>query len=141
MTTYTTTTTINANQEDIWKVLADVSNWHDWTPTVTKVEVLDSPELTVNNRYKVFQPKLQPAVWTVTAIEPSSSFTWETSAPGMHMTAEHILTSKGDNQTELLLTFTFQGFLGSLLGKLMGKTSQEYIETEAQSLKKRIENS
>jgi len=140
MSKYSTSITINTGQEATWNVLSDVSKWHEWTPTVTKVEVLDSPELKLNNRYKVYQPKLQPAVWTVTNIEPSSSFTWETSAPGMHMIAVHALTSKGDNQTELLLTFTFGGFLGSILGKMISKTSQEYIETEAQSLKKRVEN-
>jgi len=140
MSTYSTSITINASQEAIWKVLSDVARWHEWTPTVTKVEVLDSPELKLGNRYKVFQPKLRPAEWTVIIITPPSKFTWESKAPGMHMVAEHILTSKGANQTELLLTFTFDGFLGSLLGKMMSKTSQEYIETEAQSLKKRIES-
>jgi hypothetical protein len=59
----------------------------------------------------------------------------------MHMVAEHILTSKGTNQTELTLTFAFNGWLGSFIGKMYGKLTAEYIQTEAQSLKKRIESS
>ncbi len=138
MKPYSTTITINASQETIWKVLSDVSRWHEWTPTVQKVEVLDAPELKLNNRYKVFQPKLQPAEWTVTELS-TSNFTWESKAPGMHMVAEHILTSKGVNQTELTLTFTFNGWLGNLIGRMYGKMTAEYVQTEAQSLKKRIE--
>jgi len=41
---------------------------------------------------------------------------------------------------QMLLASTFQGFPGSILGKLMSKTSKDYIETEVQFLKKRIEN-
>jgi carbon monoxide dehydrogenase subunit G len=140
MTEFSTSTTINASQEDIWNTLSDVTRWHEWTPTVQKVEVLDTLELKLNNRYKVYQPKLQPAEWTVTVLESPSSFTWESKAPGMHMVAEHILSAKGANQTELTLTFAFHGFLGSIFGKLMRKTVESYVTTEAQSLKKQVEN-
>ncbi len=66
MTKFSTSITINASQEVVWKVLSDVTHWQEWTPTVTKVEALNTPELKLNNRYKVIQPKLQPAEWTVT---------------------------------------------------------------------------
>ena len=140
MSKYSTSITINTGQEAIWKVFSAVARWHEWTPTVTKVEVLDAPELKLGNRYKVFQPKLQPAEWTVTVLTPPSNFTWESKAPGMHMIAEHILTSKGANQTELTLTFTFKGWLGKLIGRMYGKTAESYIQTEARSLKERTEN-
>lgn len=138
MTKFSTSLTINTRQEVIWKVLSDVAHWHEWTPTVTKVEVLNTPELKLGNRYKVFQPKLQPAEWTVTELT-TSNFTWESKALGMHMIAEHILTTKNANQTELTLTFTFNGWLGQLIGKMYGKTAESYIQTEAQSLKKQVE--
>ena len=141
MPTYSVSNTINASQESVWKVLSDVTHWHEWTPTVSKVEVLDQPELKLGNRYKVYQPKLQPAEWTVTVLVPPSNFTWESKTPGMHMVAEHILTPKGANQTELTLTFTFKGWLGKLIGRMYGKTAESYIQTEAQSLKKKVEKS
>lgn len=140
MSKYSTSITINASQEAVWKVLSDISHWHEWTPTVSSVEVLNTPELKLNNRYKVVQPKLQPAEWTVTVLNPPSNFTWESKAPGMHMIAEHILTSKSTSQTELTLTFAFNGWLGKIVGAIYGKLSLEYIQTEAQSLKKRVEN-
>ncbi len=139
MTQFSISLTIHASQEAAWKVLSDVAHWHEWTPTVTKVEVLNTPELKLGNRYKVFQPKLQPAEWTVTELA-TSNFTWESKSTGMHMVAEHILKPVNVNQTELTLSFTFNGWLGNLIGKMYGKLTQNYIQTEAQSLKKRVEN-
>lgn len=139
MPQYSTSLSINANQQDVWKVLSDVSRWHEWTPTVTKVEVLDQPEIQLNHRYKVFQPKLQPVVWTVTILEAPVVFTWESRMPGMTMIAEHELRAIGPQQTDLSLTFSFHGFLGEIMGRLTRKTAEEYMRTEAESLKKRVE--
>jgi uncharacterized membrane protein len=138
MTKFSTSITINASQEAVWKVLSDVAHWHEWTPTVTKVEVLNTPELKLGNRYKVFQPKLQPAEWTVTELT-TSNFTWESKSPGMHMVAEHVVKSINANQSEVTLTFAFNGWFGNLIGKMYGKMTEEYVQTEAQSLKKRVE--
>ncbi len=141
MTKFSTSLTINASQEVIWKVLSDAARWNEWTPTVISVEVLDTPELKLGNRYKVIQPKLQPAVWTVSVLTPPSNFTWESKTPGMYMVAEHILKSINPAKTELTLTFAFHGWLGKLISKLYGKITEAYIQTEAQSLKKRVETS
>ena len=140
MTKYSTSITINANPEAVWKVLSDVAHWQTWTPTVTKVEVLNTPEMKLGNRYKVIQPKLQPAEWIVTELT-TSNFTWESKAPGMHMVAEHFVKSINANQAEVTLTFAFNGWLGNFIGKLYGKMTEEYIQTEAQSLKKNVETS
>ena len=140
MTKFLTSITINSSQEAVWNVLSNVANWHEWTPTVTKVEVLNTTELKLGNHYKVFQPKLQPAVWTVTELN-SANFTWESKPPGMHMVAEHIVKSVNANQSEVTLTFSFNGWFGKLIGKLYGKMTAEYVQTEAQSLKKRVETS
>ena len=140
MPNFSKTIIINSNQESIWKILSDVSCWHEWTPTVTKVEVLDQPELKFNHRYKVFQPKLQPAIWTITVLAPPSNFTWQSKMPGMRMAAEHILKPVNVNQTELTLTFAFQGWLGEIIGRIYRATTEAYVQTEAQSLKKRAEN-
>ena len=140
MKPYSTTIIINASQEAIWKVLSDVAHWHEWTPTVSKVEVLDQPELKLGNRYKVYQPKLQPDVWTVTVLTLLSNFTWESRMPGILMVADHILKSINASQTELTLTFSFQGFLGEIIGRLYRKTVESYIATEARSLKNKVES-
>ena len=139
MTRYSASITIKANQQAIWNILSDVIHWNEWTTTVTSVEVLDTPELKLNNRYKVFQPKLQPAVWSVKVLEPPSSFIWESKMPGMLMIAGHTLKSTGTNQNELALTFSFQGKLGNVIGWLYRNPVENYLATEAQSLKRRVE--
>ena len=138
MTKFSISLTINASQDSIWKILSDVTHWQEWTPTVTKVEVLDTPELKLGNRYKVTQPKLQPVVWIVTELN-SANFTWESKSLGMHMVAEHVVKSISANQSEVTLTFAFNGWLGNLISKMYGKMTEEYIQTEARSLKKRAE--
>ena len=138
MPKYSTSILINASQETVWKILSNVAHWHEWTPTVSKVEVLDQPGLKPGNRYKVHQPKLQPVIWTITELN-SSNFTWESKSPGMHMVAEHVVKSVNANQSEVTLTFAFNGWLGNLIGKLYGKMTEEYVQTEAQSLKKQVE--
>ena len=138
MTQFSTSITINASQDTVWKILSDVAHWHEWTPTVTKVEVLNTPEIKLGNRYKVIQPKLQPVVWTITELN-SANFTWESKSPGMHMVAEHVVKPVNANQSEVTLTFAFNGWLGNLIGKMYGKMTEEYVQTEAQSLKKRVE--
>ena len=140
MTKFSTSIPIHTSQEAVWKDLSNVAHWHEWTPTVNKVEVLNTPELKLGNRYKVFQPKLQPVVWTVTELN-SANFTWESKSPGMHMVAEHIVKSVNANQSEVTLTFAFNGWLGNLISKMYGKMTEEYVQTEAQSLKKRVETS
>jgi len=140
MPQYSSSISINASQETIWKVLSDVAHWNEWTPTVTRVEVLDAPELKLDNRYKVYQPKLQPALWSVTVLKPPSSFIWESKMPGMVMIAGHILKSMGTNQNELALTFSFHGALGAIIGRLYRKTVEDYLAIEARSLKTRVEN-
>ncbi|MBK6793637.1 MAG: SRPBCC family protein [Anaerolineales bacterium] len=140
MTKFSTSISIHTSQEAVWKVLSNVAHWHEWTPTVNKVEVLNTPELKLGNRYKVFQPKLQPVVWTVTELN-SANFTWESKSPGMHMVAEHIVKSVNANQSEVTLTFAFNGWLGNLISKMYGKMTEEYVQTKAQSLKKKVETS
>src|SRR5512145_2709058 len=127
MSKYSTSITINTGQEATWKVLSDVAHWHEWTPTVTKVEVLDQPELKLNHHYKVHQPKLQPAVWTVTALVSPSSFVWESNMPGMHMIAEHTVRAVSAERSDVVLTFAFHGFLGRIIGSLYRTTVESYI--------------
>ena len=140
MTQYSAAMTIHADQEVIWNVLSDVVHWNEWTPTITRVEALDQPSLGLKKRFKVYQPKLQPAVWSVTVLEPPSSFTWESKMPGMVMVAGHTLKPTGTGQNELTLTFSFQGALGAIIGRLYRNIVESYLATEAQSLKKRVES-
>jgi hypothetical protein len=60
--------------------------------------------------------------------------------PGMHMIAEHTVRAVSSNQTDVTLNFAFHGFLGEIIGRMYRNTVKSYIQTEAQSLKKRVES-
>lgn len=139
MPSYLVTETLNASPQAIWPVLADVVRWADWTPTISRVRGLSVETLEPGAQFEVHQPKLRPAVWTVTALEPGQRFTWEARSPGLRMRADHRLIAASDTQTTLELRFTFEGWLGPLVGWLARGVTMDYMRTEAAQLKRRVE--
>ena len=74
---YDTSVSISATRESVWRVLAAIAEWSQWLPTVNSVEPLDSQLLSRGARYKIILPKLRPATWVVTALEPPHRFVWK----------------------------------------------------------------
>ena len=60
---------IKASPERVWEVLSDGERWHEWTPSVTSVELLDK-SIAVGSRAIIRQPELPPAKFKITALEP-----------------------------------------------------------------------
>jgi hypothetical protein len=139
MPVHRTSTCIDAPPQIVWPVLANVTLWPQWTPTVSAVDPLDGPDLQVGRRYRLTQPKLRPATWTVTDVLVNGGFTWESRSPGMTMVAKHVIEPSGIKQTHVTLTFEFRGVLGALLGRLSKALVESYLTTEASSLRTHIE--
>jgi len=59
---------INARSHRVWQVLSDVTRWPQWLPTVTRVVALNGESIVVGARCLVQQPRLKPAVYTVTEL-------------------------------------------------------------------------
>lgn len=125
--------------ETVWLRLSDVLRWNQWTPTVTQVEALDRPELGLGNRYRVHQPKLRPATWSVTRLEAPLRFTWEARFPGVRMIADHSIERVSSGLAAVTLRFSFEGWLGPLVGRLNRKLVQSYLATEAACLRSAVE--
>ncbi len=136
---YQTTIDIAAPPERIWRLLADVDHWHEWTASITRIERLDAPSFAVGSRFKVFQPKLRPAVWTITELKPEGNFTWVSQSPGMKVVAEHIIQPGGTGACKVTLRSTFSGLVGLVVGRIYGTLTKEYIGLEAAGLKRRSE--
>lgn len=128
----------SAQPEIIWKVLADVEHWHEWTPTVLTIEPLGNSGFGVGARYRVVQPKLRPAIYEVTACIPWRRFTWESRFPGGVVIADHRITQR-DGSTEVELSFSSNGLLGNIVGKVFFRLIRNYVRTEAQSLSDRCD--
>lgn len=95
-----------AEPSTVWRILADVEHWPDWTPTVVEIKPLSSSGLMVGTRYRVVQPKLRPAVYEVTECVSNEAFTWAQKLPGGTIVADHRLSARGD-ATQVELSFTW----------------------------------
>ncbi len=94
---------VEAPVEQVWEVLREVERWPEWAPTVTSVRRLDDGPLSVGSRARVEQPRIPPSVYVVTELEPSRSFTWVATGPGVHTTARHQLEDLGPAGTRVTL--------------------------------------
>lgn len=139
MPTYETSASIAAPRDEIWRVLSDVAAWPEWLPTVSSVEPLDSRPLAVGSRYRVRQPRLQPATWVVTELEPARRFVWVARSLGLRMVAEHTVDERAPGVSTVALRFSFNGLLAPVVGRLFGSLTQSYLVREAASLKQRAE--
>lgn len=139
MSSYQATTTIAAPQETVWRMISGVAQWPEWLPTVSAVEPQASAALALDAHYRVLQPKLRPAVWRVTQLDPPHRFTWVSGGPGYRVTADHLLTPATQNGVVVSLRITFSGLLGPLFGWLNRSLTQRYLEQEAAALKRAAE--
>jgi uncharacterized protein YndB with AHSA1/START domain len=129
---------IDAAPETVWRVLADVERWPEWTASMTEVKRLDSSGFGVGSRVRIKQPKLPPTVWRVTSFEPGRSFDWVASSPGAKTVARHVIETR-DGGSTVTLTLEQTGLLGSFIGMLLSRLSRRYVEMEAAGLKQRSE--
>jgi hypothetical protein len=114
---------------------ATVCDWPSWLPTVTSVEPLQERALVLGHRFRIEQPRLRPAIWTVTEIIPGEGFVWEASSPGVVAVAEHRIREVSRDECSVTLRVAFGGLLSPLASLMAGRLTREYIEREAQALR------
>jgi uncharacterized membrane protein len=132
------TVTIDAPPDAVWAVLMDVESWPQITASMDEVRKLDDGPLQIGSRARIRQPKLPPAVWTVTELAPPARFTWVATGPGVRTTALHEVTGTGGT-SQLRLELTQAGPLGSALGRLARGLVARYLSLEADGIKRRAE--
>lgn len=130
--------TVAALPERVWAVLVDVERWPERIPTVDAVERLDAGPLAVGSRTRLQQPRLSEAVWTVTELSVGSSYTWQSSSPGVTVTATHVVEPHGDG-SRLTLALTVSGPMSGIGWLMTRSLTTRYVETEAASIKKAAE--
>jgi Polyketide cyclase / dehydrase and lipid transport len=129
---------LEAPLQTVWRELADVTAWPDWVPTVTALEPLDSPSLRVGARYAIVQPRLRPATWVVTVLDPPRRFAWETRSPGLRTVADHVLREAGSDKSEIILSIDFIGLFAPFAGRAFGSTAKRYLVEEASAIGRRF---
>jgi len=134
------TVTIAAPPERVWAVVVDVERWPERISTVDAVERLDAGPFVVGSRCRVRQPRMAPAVWTVTDLVDGSSFTWESRSPGVTVTGVHEVEPHADG-SRLTLSLTMSGPIARLAWLLTRARTTRYVETEAASITRSAQTS
>ena len=132
--------TIEAPPARVWAVIVDVERWPERIPTVEAVERLDAGPLAVGSRTRLQQPRLPTAVWTVTELDEGSSYTWESSSPGVTITAAHVVEPHPDG-SRLTLGVNVAGPMSGIGWLMTRSLTKRYVETEAAAVKTAAETS
>ncbi len=130
---------IDAPAQLVWQVFSDVERWPEWTASVTKLVARDGTGLAVGKRFAIKQPGMSKLVWKVTEIDPGSSWTWVQRSPGVRVSARHWVIPQPDGRTLVRQQLDQGGLLGALVGRLMTKKTQRFLDQEARGLKARSE--
>lgn len=140
MKSITVTVNIAAPEHRIFQTLCDVERWPEWTATMRSVKRLDQGPFRVGSRASVVQPKLRPSIWQVSSMDQDRNFNWVSEAPGLRLEAGHSVEPAGAG-CRVTLTFALSGLLSLIVGLMYGRLIAEYVNTEAQGLKRRCETS
>jgi hypothetical protein len=127
---------VAAPPPQVWSVMADIERWPEWTPTVSRLKLLTPGLFQVGSRVRIHQPKLPPAVWRVSELNPGAGFTWVSVAPGVRVTARHTVDASGIG-SKVSLSIQYEGLLGGLLARWMRDLNERYLAIEAGGLKAR----
>ena len=136
---YTNSIDIDAEPSRVWEVLSDVERWHEWTESVTSVERHDDGPLQVGSTATVKQPKLRPADFEVTVVEPGRRFEWVSKAPGVTSVGDHIVDPRPGGGSRATLVLRQTGLATPVIKLLFGGLIRRYVEMEAAGLKRRSE--
>lgn len=137
---YETEATTTATPEWLWDVLSDVERWPDRIELYRNVQLVNNDEVfAVGTRAHVEQVGVRACTWEVTDLQPGQSFTWQSTQPGLHMTAGHRVTPDAGG-ARLALSFALTGPAAMPLGVLMGRRIRRYIDIEITALRAAAEN-
>lgn len=139
-TQYRTRTRIDAPFTTVWGLVSDVEHMPDWTPSMTKVSILEGAGLAVGTRVEVRQPRMPAMTWTVDSVTPTRHFAWSARTAGVVTYAEHWLEPRSDGQhTEVRFAVRQTGPLAWLVGALTMRRTARYVEQEISGLKRASE--
>ena len=75
----------------------------------------------------------------MTELEPSRSFTWVATGPGVRTTARHVLEELDTGGTRVTLSVEQAGPVGVVMGRFYRRLTDRYLTAETEGLKARSE--
>ncbi len=126
----------NTPIEHVWPVMCDVEHWHEWTASISRVEIRRGGPLRIGSRVVIKQPKFPPATWNVTSLMPGKRFACVSGGPGVLVTAYHEIASDVD-ACKVTVRLQFTDMLSGLFAGLTADINERYLAMEAEGLRKR----
>src|SRR5919112_3974217 len=130
---------IDAPQQRVWDVLSDLEAWPQRIETVDVVEVLTPPPVGGGSRVRLKQPKLPEGTWDVTTWDAPSYFEWTQKTSGTTSVAGHRVEALGEGRSRLTLTLDMRGLLIPIVAVFYKKLTNDYMNLEAEGMKRAAE--
>ena len=130
---------IDAPQQQVWDVLSAIEAWPQRIETVDVVELLTPAPLTKGSRVRLKQPKLPEGTWDITVWDAPSYFEWTQKESGISSVAGHRVEALGDGRARLTLTLEMRGLLFTIVGRFYKKLTNDYMNLEAEGMKRAAE--
>ena len=131
---------IEAPQQRVWDVLTDLEAWPRRIETVDAVELLTPAPITTGSRVRLKQPKLPEGTWDITAWDAPSFFEWTQKETGTTSIAGHRVEALGEGRSRLTLTLDMRGLLVPVMAVLYRKLTNDYMNLEAEGMKRAAES-
>jgi uncharacterized membrane protein len=131
---------IEAPQQRVWDVLTDLEAWPQRIETVDAVELLTPRPITTGSRVRLTQPKLPVSDWDVTAWDAPSFFAWTQKGGGTTSVAGHRVEALGGGRSRLTLTLDMRGLLVPIMAVFYRKLTNDYMNLEAERMKRAAES-
>jgi hypothetical protein len=122
----------------VWRVVADIESWPEWTPTMSGVERLAGSGLVPGASFRIRRPNLPEAIWRVVAVDAGRSFRWQCRSRDALAEADHRIAPLGE-LAEVELAIRFSGVPGRASRDVPLVLSRHSLRLEAEGLKARCE--
>ncbi|MGI9585775.1 MAG: SRPBCC family protein [Acidimicrobiia bacterium] len=131
---------INAPITRVWTITTDIDRLPEVTPTIERVARLTPGELAEGDQFKLWQPDLMAAVWTVTEVDPKRYvFSWKRKLGLSTLTATHELKREKKGCSSAL-SLDVTGLGSGLVERAMRSRAERSLESENQAIKAAAES-
>lgn len=127
---YQTTRDLPSPPQRTWELISDLERWDSMLPTVQRIERLDTGPIGTGSRFRVSQPGLLTAVYSILEWSPDRGFTWESRTPGVRTMASHWISERQDG-SQLTLGLEWSGPLAGMVRRLLGSKARRMVDSEA----------
>ncbi len=125
---------------EVWTVLADIAAWPTWSPTIEQVrtEPAEADDVGEHPAYRIEQPPLPTALWTITDWRPEQGFAWQTRGASTLLAGSYAMRHIRPG-TEVVMSLTWTGTTAWLVRAAYGPVSIRYAESHLAALVQRCE--